>query len=282
MQSKSFMVWRSFCHPLVIPIFTTLLLLTLLLVPLLVLLFTPSLFAQPVQKLPAQPTASSQKNVLPSAYALKPKWKVFHYSRGNEKGVRPLSKKSALVSVSPNFKFMGPRPNDPFLLGDFTIDGKWNVQQGMIQKSDGRNAALVIAEGENFELQSLLSAEGLGGWFFLVGWKDGHGYAIYNVNLKTSGSPWMICEFRAGKGIEATHKEFTRYECKGKQPVVLSVVEKKLTLSFGRRKLADKIDLPNYHQGAILVGTYDTKYGSRPIKIQSLRARSVVVKPPKK
>lgn len=210
-----------------------------------------------------------------NALELKPKWNVLHFSRGNEKGVRALKKKSPFQAVDPGFKFTGPAPNDPFLLGDVTIDGTWAIMNGMVQQVDGRNAALIVAQGENFELQGLMDASGVGGWFFLVGWKGGHGYAIYNVKLKTSGSPWLTSEFRGGKGLAETNKEFIRFECKGKEPVLLSVKNKKLNLQIGRVKLAIDKELPNYHAGSILIGTYDTRYGPKKLKIQSLRIRSL-------
>lgn len=176
------------------------------------------------------------------------------------------------LEVLTNFEVTGPRPGDPFQFGEFQSIGKWIEMRGALQTS-GKNAVLKIARAEDFTLEGQFFGEGLGGWFLLIGWDNGHGYGLMNVTLKESGSPWLISEFRDSKSIENTYTELHRLDWKGVQPLRLSVSDKKLTLQVGRERIAESFELPNYHEGAIILGTYDTRYGPKQARIHSLRIR---------
>lgn len=207
-----------------------------------------------------------------SAQELTEKWKVLHFTARPRRGVLRLPKSSPL-EVLEDFEITGPKLNDPFLLGKSKVDGDWGIVNGLVQQVSGRHAALKLGRGENFEFEGVLRAEGVGGWYILVGWDKGHGYAIYNVNLKVSGSPWHVCEFRGGTGIDDTHEELNRYECRGAEGFRMSVVDGTLNLQINTTQVIEDLELPNYHEGDIILGTYDTKYGPKPVKIQSLRIR---------
>ncbi len=219
-------------------------------------------------------TADASESTLDEAPSLEKRWKIIHQPpRRATAAVRPLPKKFP-AEVLGEFSFHGPRPGDPFLLGDVEADGEWGIAGGAVRRVKGKAAMLRLGRGESFELEGIINAEGLGGWFLLMGWKDGHGYAFYNVTLKESGSPWLVCEFRDAKGIESTHREISRYDWKGPRPFRMTVDNGKLTVTAGKETLADQLELPNYHEGDLILGTYNTRYGAKPVQIHSLRVRA--------
>lgn len=208
----------------------------------------------------------------------KGKWEVLYQAKKSS-GVKPLPKTSGLTNLT-ELKLSGSMKQDRFHLGEFAINGEFGLGEGLLTRTTGRSAAVeLVSDVGDFELEGQINAESLGGWFWLIGWKDGHGYGIYNVTLKTSGSPWFLSEFRGGVGIAETHQEINRYEWRGMEPLRLSVIENRLNLQVGTALLARELELPSYHAGAIILGTYDTPYGPRDLRIQSVRYRKVVVKP---
>lgn len=207
------------------------------------------------------------------------KWQVLHLaSKAPRRGIHPLDEKSPVVGLT-ELNLTGPNPGHPFLLGHFAINGRFGIQDAALSRTEGFNAAVKLADVEDFELEGLVNAEGLGGWFWLLGFENGHGYMIYNVTMKTSGSPWQFCEFRGHKAIVETHREINRLEWKGVQPLLLSVKEQELALRVGTARLAEGIELENYHKGQLIVGTYDTEYGALPVRLHSLRIRAADPKP---
>lgn len=205
------------------------------------------------------------------------KWHVAFLNPRPLPGVEPLPAKPPFEVVTA-LEFTGPFENHPFLLGHVKVDGTWAIIDGYLTRSAGRNAALKLATADQFELEGRLNNEGLGGFFLLLGWEEGHGYAVYNCNLKTSGSPWHVCEFRGGSGVESTHQETARYECRGVEAFRLRVADDLLTMQIETTKILENFPLRNYNAGQVIIGTYDTKYGAKPLKIQSLRLRGLEVK----
>ncbi len=210
----------------------------------------------------------------PVEMAIGEKWHVSYFNPNPRPGTLSLPAKLPFAVVD-DLEISGPFPNDPFLLGTVKVDGEWGLVDGYLTRTAGRNAAIMLGTTDQFELEGKLNVEGLGGWFMLLGWGEGHGYAVYNVNLKTSGSPWHVCEFRGGEGIESTHKEVTRYECRGLEGFRMRVDQDMLNLQVETTKLIENYPLDNYHPGQVIIGTYDTKYGAKPLKIASLRIRSL-------
>lgn len=207
------------------------------------------------------------------------KWDVLFQSRRSPAPL-PLPEDGPLRPVK-QLNLKGALHTDPNHLGLFAINGEFGINGGVLQRASGNNTAVQLTEDTgDFELEANVNAEGLGGWFWLLGWKDGHGYCVYNVTLKTSGSPWLISEFRGENGIPETLREFNRLAWKGTQPLKLSVMQSKLTLQVGAATLAKDLELPNYHPGALIVGTYDTQYGPRSPKFQSIRLRPLTIKSP--
>lgn len=205
------------------------------------------------------------------------KWEVLFQAK-RKAGQSPLPETLAIKNLA-DLKLTGGYRQDPFHLGKYAINGEFGINQGLLSRIAGNNAAIELASDlEDFELEALMQANGLGGWYWLFGWNDGHGYAVYNPTLKTSGSPWIISEFRGAIGIADTVKELNRWEWKGPQTLRLSVVASKLNLQVGNVSLARDVAVPNFHKGSLIVGSYDTPYGPRQLQFQNIKLRRVTVK----
>ncbi len=208
------------------------------------------------------------------------KWTVLVNPARPRPGIIEFTEKSLIQNV-PEFKLLGPSVGHPFCLGDFIVDGKWATVQGAVQVTEGKNALLSLATADQFELEGVINQEGIGGWLMLLGWNQGHGFSLSNVALKDSGSPWFVCEYRAAEAIAVTNNEVKQFQWKGDQPFHMIVKDKLLSVTVGETAVIKEYPLDNYTAGQIYLGTYDTKYGPRPVKIRSLRIRAAVEKPEK-
>lgn len=186
----------------------------------------------------------------------------------------PLPKKSKLVSLE-ELSFIGPEPSHPFVLGTFDVDGKWGIERGVISRIEGLNAALQIAWADEFELEGVMEMTGLGGWFLLLGWNEGGGYGIHNVVMKDSGSPWFVSQFRGTRAIEDRTVELDKFLWKGEQRFRLTVQDEKINLQVGRHRVVNEFSMEGYGPGQIILGTYDTRYGPRMVRIGSLKIRAI-------
>lgn len=186
------------------------------------------------------------------------------------------SLKQSPVEFLEGFEITGAHAKHPFRLNEVICDGEWGLVKGALQQTSGRSAALKLGTAEDFELELGLNAEGEGGWFLLFGFNDGKGFGIYNVNMRTSGSPWFLTEFVRNQGIEETDHEFARYVCRGNEPVSVKVINGQLSLQVSRRVLLDQEELPGYAGGDLILGTYDTNYGPKPLKIFGIRMRTAL------
>lgn len=186
----------------------------------------------------------------------------------------PLPKKSKLVPLD-DLQFTGPRPSHPFVLGNFAADGHWGLINGAVGVIDGKNAALQLAWAEDFELEGIIEQTGLGGCFWLLGWDEGRGYALSNVVMKDSGSPWFLSEFRGGKAIEDRTLELEKFDWQGDQPFRLKIQENTFSLDVGRFHLFDRLPIEAYQPGRLIIGTYDTRYGAKGLRIKSLKIRAI-------
>ncbi len=208
------------------------------------------------------------------------KWTILVNPARPRPGIVEFTEKSLIQNV-PEFKLLGPSVGHPFCLGDFSIDGKWATVQGAVQVTEGKNTLLSLATADQFELEGVINQEGIGGWLMLLGWNQGHGFSLSNVTLKDSGSPWFVCEYRAAEAIALTNNEVKQFQWKGDQPFHMIVKDKLLSVTVGETAVIKEYPLDNYTAGQIYLGTYDTKYGPRPVKIRSLRIRAAVEKPEK-
>lgn len=216
--------------------------------------------------------AGPAKEVLAST-----KWKVLHSPGRFARKSIPIPKEYPLAPL-PDLILTGPRPAHPFVLGNFAADGEWKIEGGWVQLASGKSAALQLAFADQFELEGTIEQAGYGGWFMLLGWDQGRGFAIHNVMLLESGSPWFISSMRGGKAVEAGTREYPSLEWKGEQPFQLKVQESKVSLRVGKFTVFDQEPLEGYAPGAVVIGVYDTRYGPRPLRIKSLRIRAIEAK----
>ncbi len=201
------------------------------------------------------------------------KWQYLFRASSKVAGTRPLPENSGIQSLK-EFTITGEYEKDVNRLNRVICDGEWGISHGVLTQISGRAAAIKLGRGKNFELEAGIDAQGIGGWFLLFGYDQGHGYGIYNVTLKTSGSPWFLIEFRDKKGVTGSDQEIGRYESRGKESLKLRVVENKVSMTIGNRKLLEDIELTSFHEGDIILGTYDTQYGPKPVKVYGIRLRN--------
>lgn len=201
------------------------------------------------------------------------KWSVLHLRNPRHRGVKKLTA-TAKVTQLPDLNFTGPMPGHPFVLGNFDTDGEWGLSNGYLLPVSGKNSAIQLGWADQFELEGVIEHAQFGGWFMIVGWNSGHGYSISNVKFKTSGSPWFVSEMRGGKSIDDTTIEFDHFNWKGPQPFQLAVKNNQLSLTVGRTSVFST-PLENYKPGTIVLGVYDTEYGPKPLRVQSLRVREI-------
>lgn len=208
------------------------------------------------------------------------KWTVLVKPDRPRPGIVEFTDKSPIQNVA-EFKLLGPMVSHPFGLGEFSVDGRWATAQGVVQVVEGKNALLSLATADEFELEGIINQEGIGGWLMLLGWNQGHGYSLSNFTLKETGHPWSVCEYRAAEAITLTNNIVKKFDWKGDQPFRMTVQDKQLTVTVGQTAIVEAYPLDNYTLGQVFLGTYDTKYGARPVKIRSLRIRAIVEKPEK-
>ncbi len=203
------------------------------------------------------------------------KWETLFQAR-RQVGQQPLPENSPVKNLL-KLDLKGA-DTDPFHLGPFVINGEFSTENGLLTRTGGRNAAVeLVSDVEGFELEGRIAAAGTGGWFWLLGWDQGHGYALYNPTLRTSGSPWIISEFRGDQGIKSTIVEINRWEWREPETLKMSVIDSRLNLAVGTSIIARDVELVNYHNGSLMMGRYDTPYGPRTVQVQSLRFRRVTV-----
>lgn len=245
-----------------------------------VLLFSSAGWSSAVAEDPPEGTDPASEVPLVPVVNITDKWTVLVNPARPRPGVVEFTEKSPIQNVA-DFKLVGPSVGHPFCLGDFIVDGKWASVQGTVQVTEGKNALLSLATADQFEMEGVINQEGLGGWLVLLGWNQGHGFSLSNVTLKDSGAPWFVCEYRAAEAIVLTNNEVKQYLWKGDQPFHMIVKNKLLSVTVGKTPIVEEYPLDNYTAGQIYFGTYDTKYGPRPVKIRSLRIRAIEEKPEK-
>jgi len=208
------------------------------------------------------------------------KWSILVNPAKPRPGIIEFTEKSPIQNVD-EFTFVGPMVGHPFGLGDFAEDGRWATVQGAAQPVEGKSALMHLEAADQFELEGIIHQEKLGGWLMLIGWNQGHGYSLSNVTLKDSGSPWFLCEYRGGEAIVPTNNEVKQFEWKGDQPFRMTVKEQQLSVTVGKTAILEDCPLENYTAGDVFLGTYDTRYGPRPVTVRSLRIRALGEQPEK-
>lgn len=249
-----------------------------------VLLLLAMLVASPAEDPPTPPQEATGPTTATEAepkLTVTDKWSVLVNPTGRPRpGIVPLGPKAPIHNLE-ELVFKGPQTGHPFCLGDFSEDGQFALVNGTVAVVEGKNALLSLAVANDFELEGIVELSGLGGWLMLLGWHDGHGYSLSNVTLKDSGSPWFICEYRGSEAIVATNNEVRQLQWNGPSPFRMTVKDQQLSVQVDKAFVVENYKLENYTAGEIMLGTYDTRYGPRPLKIKSLRIRSLAEPPPK-
>lgn len=198
-------------------------------------------------------------------------WEVLHRLNRRATGKRPFPKDGRLRSLD-DLVITGPRPGHPFVLGNYAPEGQFGLVDGYLQMISGKEAAVELCWADQFELEGIIDLDQYGGWFFIIGWDQGHGYIVSNVNMIESGSPWFVTEMRGNKAIDGKTTEYDDFFWKRSQPFTMKVVDKQMILKVGKFDVLD-VELSNYKPGRIILGIYETKYGTKPLRVQSLRVR---------
>ena len=201
-------------------------------------------------------------------------WHVLVKPARRARGRRDLPKNGPLENLK-QLQLTGPEPGHPFVLGHYADDGKWGYVDGSVVLVEGSNAALKLGRAENFELEGIIEMGNEGGWFLLIGWDEGRGYSIINIGFRESPSPWFITEYRGAAAISDAHQQVAKYAWRKDQVLHMTVKDQELNLKVGKITVLNQQTLPNYTAGDIILGVYDTRYGPRPIRIQSLRIRNL-------
>lgn len=232
---------------------------------------------------PAQPASiegpsskqSKAKSGGKSKNAKPVKWEVLHVQPKGlpVPGVTKLPAKGTIQNLE-TLEFTGPQtPEDTFVIGKFFLNGTFGVEDGVIHRTAGANAAITLGSAEDFELEGLVDAEGLGGWFWLVGYEDGSGYLLSYAGKKKSDCYWRVTQLSRGQVVPDTDEVFNTHTWKAPQPLRLVVKDKHLSMWVGNSRLANELELPEYTAGEIVTGTYDTRYGALDVKFHSLRIK---------
>ncbi len=237
-------------------------------------------WAEDIPPVPPIPPADAPEAPAVPVVTLTDKWTVLVNPGRQRPGVIEFTDKSPIQNVD-ELSLLGPMAGHPFGLGDFAEDGRWAASRGVVQPIEGKNALLHLATADQFELEGIIHQEGFGGWLMLLGWNQGHGYSLSNYTLKESGSPWYVCEYRGDEAIVPTNNEVKQYEWKAEQPFHMTLKNKQLSVEVAKVPILEDYPLENYTAGELYLGTYDTRYGPKPIKIRSLRIRSLDDKPAK-
>jgi len=207
-------------------------------------------------------------------FTLTNKWVVLVNPSARVRGRRPLPENGPIQNLQ-ELKFTGPKPKHPFVLGEFAEDGEFGLVDGALQQVSGGSAAVQFPEADEFELEGIMEHTEHGGWFMAVGWDSGRGYVLSNVTMKDSGSPWHVTELRGSAATPDGTEELEHFEWLRSQPFRLSVSKKELTLEVGERTVADHVAMPHYEKGRVLLGVYNTRYGPKKLRVQSLRMRAL-------
>lgn len=154
-----------------------------------------------------------------------------------------------------------------------TVDGSWELSGAALQRIGGTSAAVSFGVAKDFEFEGRVDYGNEGGSFFLLGWKGTSGYLIQEIGLRKSAG-WVLSEVRDGNNVPATNKHLNSAKVRGDCPIVMSISDKKLKMKVASNVIADDVGLPNYVESDIIIGTYPSGYGPRPLRIISARIRA--------
>lgn len=158
----------------------------------------------------------------------------------------------------------------------FVIDGEWGIKGNSLLRTKGSQAAIGLASNAaEFELEGVMSVGRLGAWFILVGWDGENGYAFYHLRVRNSAQ-WRTVEIKDGKTVnESLLSHNVGFRPSKPHKILLRVVDGRMTVIIDDgNRVADRVKMPNYSKGAVILGTYPTIYGATDISVHALRIRA--------
>jgi hypothetical protein len=104
-------------------------------------------------------------------------WKVLYEAQNKNVNKRNLPGKYPMKIIN-DVHLEGVNKNDPFLFNEFLSSGLWGVNKGRLAVTAGSDTMLRLSHAEDFELEGIMNAGGLGGWYILFGWNKDRGFMI--------------------------------------------------------------------------------------------------------
>jgi len=184
------------------------------------------------------------------------------------------SKKKPLYSSLTELTFDDGGNGRPNTFSKYAIDGQFEWTTGGVERVGGKSAALSFGKFEDFTFEASAEYGREGGSFFLIGWNDGNGYIISDLQLRTTGT-WYLTEIRNGVTIpEQAVLMSDKFRTIGKQNFRVSVTNGELSFQIGNNAIMRDSKLSNYREGSFVWGVFPSQYGPRPIKIFAARIRA--------
>ena len=187
---------------------------------------------------------------------------------------QPIPAKAPLKSVT-KLEFEGPNSGNPHLLNKYQVEGKFVIQNGFLVPQGGNSALLQLPPSDSFQLEGYVGLKGAGGCLILFGWdletKSGH--CLYHSQLRTEGAPWRLCRIEDGKMAPGSDVLLKHEKIDGEGALRMQVVDHKSSLSIFNKPIMNDYQLTDYSAGAIMIGTFNPRYGPKQIGIHSLRMK---------
>lgn len=212
----------------------------------------------------------------PDAVELHPrKWTTLVRIPNANHPTREIPDEAPVRNIETGYSFSGIGA-DKNHLGEFRVDGRYLLKEGYLRREFGNHALLQLPPADGFELEGIVHLANEGGWLMLLGWNldTRSGYVLFNTQLKTSGSHWMILRIDEGIAIPDSQQNIIQREVNGEGALKVRVEERKLSLMVANAMICKDYDLPHYQPGIVAIGTFANQYGPQDISIKSLRMRS--------
>lgn len=218
--------------------------------------------------------AQSQDEPDPLDIELTERWKTLLLLRNKRQKSQPIPADMPVRAVI-NMSFEGPHPTHPHLLGKYEADGRFIMHEGCLQQESGHSALIQLPTADSFDLEGLVNLKGEGSWLILLGWdvETNSGYCLYQPQLRVSGGPFHICRIEKGKTVTDSDREIANVDLNGEGALRIRVLEKELSMQVLDQLIVHDYTLKHYQPGAIMIGTYNSRYGPKKLGIASLRMR---------
>ena len=156
----------------------------------------------------------------------------------------------------------------------FKANGTWEYKDYRYKPTGGDRTALQIAVARDFEIEGVLEFGNEGGMFWLLGWDFDSGYVLPYSGLRTTAGTAIN---RIDDGKPNFDKDVTsgrHARLRGDTHFRIIMINKRLTLEYNDKPVFKNVELPDYEEGAIMLGTFPSQYGARPLNLKALRVRA--------